>query len=214
MSTPRLAQDDAAHAASVNRNMSEGTGQVKGGASAAAAAATAANAGNFGSARSDYGENAYGGTLDATGQGGAGVDDYAVGRVDRGSRGYSTTLGRGGDGQRSLNYGRSAAASAGGSTLLALLAGMGIGAGLMYLLDPERGRTRRAYLRDQLTIATNRAGEQIDKTSRHLRNRVQGVVAETRGVISHAGDSVNETIGSLGLTKASAKQETGNGESI
>src|SRR5215210_2959677 len=95
MSTPRLAQDDAASSgAAGNRNMSESMDRASGGAFAASA-----NEMNFGSARSDFGERAYGGTLDATGQGGAAVDDFAEGRVDRGSRGYST-LGRDDKGQQ------------------------------------------------------------------------------------------------------------------
>ena len=62
--------------------------------------------------------------------------------------------------------------------LFLLLTGVGIGAGLMYLLDPDRGRRRRALIRDKIEHATNEAEELAGKTSRDLRNRAQGVMAE------------------------------------
>ncbi|PYS73909.1 MAG: hypothetical protein DMF73_04730 [Acidobacteria bacterium] len=48
----------------------------------------------------------------------------------------------------------------------------------MYLLDPDRGRRRRALIRDKIEHATNEAEELAGKTSRDLRNRAQGVMAE------------------------------------
>jgi hypothetical protein len=41
---------------------------------------------------------------------------------------------------------------------LALISGLGLGAGLMYLLDPKQGTRRRAEIWDQLTRAANIAG--------------------------------------------------------
>src|SRR5687768_7198497 len=38
---------------------------------------------------------------------------------------------------------------------IALLGGLGLGAGLMYFFDPALGRRRRVVARDQLTAATN-----------------------------------------------------------
>ena len=63
---------------------------------------------------------------------------------------------------------------------LLLLGGIGLGAALMYMLDPDKGRRRRALLRDQLTSASNRASKALGRTSRDLSNRAQGVVAEAR----------------------------------
>jgi len=48
----------------------------------------------------------------------------------------------------------------------------------MYLLDPDRGRRRRALIRGKIEHATNEAEELAGKTSRDLRNRAQGVMAE------------------------------------
>lgn len=125
---------------------------------------------NWGSARSDYGEQAYGGSLDERGLGGLGYDDFSEGRRDEGSRGESTTRAR-----------RRAGYSLGdtGSTGLTLLAGMVIGATLMYMFDPEQGGRRRALLRDKLIAFSNDASDTLGKTSRDLRDRAQGVIAET-----------------------------------
>ena len=58
------------------------------------------------------------------------------------------------------------------------LGGVALGAGLMFILDPDRGRRRRAVARDKVTSAVNKTGEVIGKKSRDLKNRAQGVVAE------------------------------------
>src|SRR5215813_6081825 len=57
-----------------------------------------------------------------------------------------------------------------------LLGGMGIGAALMYLFDPDRGRGTRARLSDQLASKANRLGETVGRKARDLRNRTQGLL--------------------------------------
>jgi len=59
-----------------------------------------------------------------------------------------------------------------------LLAGMLLGAGAMWLLDPDRGAKRRALVRDQGRRASRRLGEELEGTARDLRNRSSGAVAE------------------------------------
>ena len=65
-----------------------------------------------------------------------------------------------------------------------LLGGAALGAGVMYMFDPDRGNRRRALCRDQLVGAGNRTGMYAGKLSRDLRNRAQGLVAETRARLS------------------------------
>jgi hypothetical protein len=144
-----------------------GSGEAQGGG-----AEYGADGPNLGSARSDYGELAYGGSLDQSGEGGGSIDDFSRGRVDRGSRGY-TTAGR---------AGQSSGLRASGSVWM-LLTGVAVGAGLMYLFDPERGRTRRKLLGDKMVAWTNDFTDAAGATARDLRNRAQGVVAETRGAV-------------------------------
>ena len=65
--------------------------------------------------------------------------------------------------------------------MIRILGALGIGALAMYFFDPEQGRRRRALLRDKAVHYNKEAREYADATYKDLRNRAQGVVAETRG---------------------------------
>jgi len=71
--------------------------------------------------------------------------------------------------------------------------GILIGAGLMYLLDPEEGRTRRARLRDRLGRAVRGGGEFLGEATRDLRNRSQGAAARAASKI-RPDDADDETL--------------------
>jgi hypothetical protein len=62
-----------------------------------------------------------------------------------------------------------------------ILGALGAGAALMYFFDPDRGRRRRALVRDQLVHAAHKTSDAVDATSRDLTNRARGVVADLRG---------------------------------
>jgi uncharacterized membrane protein len=64
------------------------------------------------------------------------------------------------------------------------LIGGAVGAGLMYLLDPRMGRRRRAIARDKVVHAGHKVVDAADVTRRDFANRVTGMVAETRAVLS------------------------------
>jgi hypothetical protein len=59
-----------------------------------------------------------------------------------------------------------------------LAAGMAVGAGIMYLLDPDRGTRRRALVRDKVVRTGRKMSEAADKRIRDLNNRARGAVAE------------------------------------
>jgi uncharacterized membrane protein len=63
---------------------------------------------------------------------------------------------------------------------LRVLGGMGVGAGLMYLFDPDRGRRRRSLVHDKVVSYAHRSADALGKTSRDLANRTGGVVASAR----------------------------------
>ncbi len=60
---------------------------------------------------------------------------------------------------------------------LALISGLGLGAALMYVLDPEGGNRRRALIRDKTVSWARRTGDTLAGSSRHLANRAKGFVA-------------------------------------
>lgn len=56
----------------------------------------------------------------------------------------------------------------------------GLGAGAMFLLDPDRGRRRRALARDKLVHATRKTRDAAGAVSRDVTHRTSGVVARVR----------------------------------
>lgn len=74
---------------------------------------------------------------------------------------------------------------------LTFLAGAGSGAALMFMLDPDRGRRRRAFVRDKAAGAWNDAQDKVRKTSRDIGNRTYGMVASTRSALRRQADREN-----------------------
>lgn len=62
----------------------------------------------------------------------------------------------------------------------ALVVGMAYGAGMMYLLDPDRGNSRRAMIRDKMVHFRHEARVWFGREARNLVHRGQGAVAEAR----------------------------------
>jgi osmotically-inducible protein OsmY len=69
----------------------------------------------------------------------------------------------------------------------AALVGVGVGAALMYFFDPDRGKRRRALVRDKVESAGNKAQDYAEKMGRDVRNRAYGVVAETKSILKGEG---------------------------
>ena len=51
-----------------------------------------------------------------------------------------------------------------------------VGAALVYLFDPERGRARRARLRDQLDAAVRRGRRDLDRAAQRIADSLQIVL--------------------------------------
>ncbi len=64
---------------------------------------------------------------------------------------------------------------------ISTLGAMGLGAALMYFLDPGRGARRRARVRDKAIHMLTRTAGAADTARRDLRNRARGLAAEVRG---------------------------------
>jgi plasmid replication initiation protein len=73
---------------------------------------------------------------------------------------------------------------------LTMLSGVGLGAALMYAFDPDRGKRRRALVRDKLVSSTETAVDAASATARDLRNRAQGLYASVTSSTEDASDEV------------------------
>ncbi|MEP6800340.1 MAG: hypothetical protein ABJC07_00275, partial [Acidobacteriota bacterium] len=66
-------------------------------------------------------------------------------------------------------------------------------AALMYVLDPERGRRRRALARDRAVSIAGKTGDLVAKRSRDIANRAKGVAAEARSIFEREdGESADQ----------------------
>ena len=70
-----------------------------------------------------------------------------------------------------------------------VLAGAATGASLMYFLDPDRGRRRRALVGDKVTSLTHRIPEAAETTGRDLSNRAYGIWSEATKLFSNDNPS-------------------------
>jgi uncharacterized membrane protein len=77
-------------------------------------------------------------------------------------------------------------------TTLTLIGGVGLGVGLMYLLDPDRGNRRRAMIRDAATRTVRQTGDAIGATSRDFSHRTRGLVAEVASLFG--GDEASDEV--------------------
>jgi osmotically-inducible protein OsmY len=74
----------------------------------------------------------------------------------------------------------------------AIVGAVGIGAALMYFFDPDRGKRRRALVRDKVESAGNKATVYAEQMGRDIRNRAYGVVAETKSILR--GEEVSDDV--------------------
>ncbi len=64
-----------------------------------------------------------------------------------------------------------------------LFAGFSAGAAFMYMMDPDRGRRRRALVRDKTARTIHETERAIDKTTRDISNRARGIAAMARSIL-------------------------------
>src|SRR5512146_520769 len=58
--------------------------------------------------------------------------------------------------------------------LKTLLVSLGLGAGLMYFLDPQQGNRRRALVRNRVNGVVNSLDYSLDTATPDMRNRTRG----------------------------------------
>jgi hypothetical protein len=79
-----------------------------------------------------------------------------------------------------------------GRTLIRLLMGLGAGAALMYFMDPERGRRRRALARDKAIGLSNDARERLSGAAQDISNRATGMIHEARKAMTGSSSASDE----------------------
>lgn len=70
---------------------------------------------------------------------------------------------------------------------VSLAGGFGLGAGLMYLLDPQGGARRRSLARDKAVHALHAGSTALGKASRDLAHRSKGLVMRAGSRLHHDG---------------------------
>lgn len=99
----------------------------------------------------------------------------------------------------------SAFRTGGMNSFLFFIAGLAAGAGLMYFMDPDRGRRRRAMLRDQAVGLSNDARQAINARTEDLSNRAYGLYVKTRKAVTGTDASTG---------KENRSSETGTSQSM
>ena len=67
--------------------------------------------------------------------------------------------------------------------ILPTLGAIGIGAGLMYMMDPEEGPRRRAMVRDKFTHWGHEAEDMVEGKAQHLSNKAKGMMSEAKSAM-------------------------------
>ena len=72
--------------------------------------------------------------------------------------------------------------------ILAMLGGLGIGALIMYLFDPQGGNRRRALIREKAVKFNRQARESIVGKARDISNRAHGIAHDFKLGTAHDND--------------------------
>ena len=81
--------------------------------------------------------------------------------------------------------------------ILAILGGIGIGAGLMYLLDPDRGNRRRALIRDKMVKVNRQTRDAVGGRVRDMGNRAKGMLHAAKSVFESDRDTAGQQSATL-----------------
>lgn len=73
-----------------------------------------------------------------------------------------------------------------------VVASVALGALAMYLADPDRGRRRRALVKDKMKSVAARGGKAFDVATRDLGNRAHGWRAQARHMIGRGGKEIDD----------------------
>ena len=78
------------------------------------------------------------------------------------------------------------------TSILALLGAMGIGAALMYFLDPDSGRRRRALVKDQVNRYKALGLEKTEALVHQAADQTRGVIAKAQNRLASKDEPIND----------------------
>lgn len=77
---------------------------------------------------------------------------------------------------------------------LAFMSAAGVGAGLMYLFDPDRGKYRRALLHDKAIHLKHITADATGKMGRNVSHHIRGAFAELASYFGDGGKVSNDVL--------------------
>jgi hypothetical protein len=80
-----------------------------------------------------------------------------------------------------------------GTSFFALLGAMGVGAALMYFLDPDTGRRRRALVRDQYTHGKTVLRHNTEAAVHNAANHTRGAIARMQNRLATKDEAAPDT---------------------
>jgi len=81
-----------------------------------------------------------------------------------------------------------------GSCVGSFVGGTALGAGLMYILDPNRGNARRAKLREKAIRAVHVTQREANKQLRNAGNHLVGIMREVKSSIRDRSSEISDDI--------------------
>ena len=76
--------------------------------------------------------------------------------------------------------------------IFVILAAVGLGAGLMYVFDPDRGNRRRALLRDKMMKFNRQTQETVGGRVKDMSNRAKGMLHEAKSMFESGGEESSQ----------------------
>ncbi len=76
--------------------------------------------------------------------------------------------------------------------VLPAVGALGLGAGMMYLMDPQMGRRRRALIRDKFVHLGHETEDLVTSQGRNLKNHAKGWMHEAKGMFRRKKSEVTD----------------------
>lgn len=73
--------------------------------------------------------------------------------------------------------------------IFVILGAIGVGATLMYLLDPDRGNRRRALIRDKMVKLNRQTQEAVSGRMKDVSNRAKGMLHEAKSAFEYSDEA-------------------------